>query len=319
MTTTITPEALELAQVAYSRALTGPGSHVRGLEAAIIAALPELLAAQPPHGMTPSQLARRLERGEKWQVAAQPASSAGGHEQQSITARVCGITPGMSRVTLQLGDRIPDWADLGCIVALAAPVAGEAAQRHTAESARALAERAVKSIALIGPLAKLPSHVQSVVQSYAALVARSVLLHDGGQPAPAAVPVDGLTGAFLADVVTAAGLLRTGHRSKALADRISDKAYQLRSTLNPPQPAAQGVDLERAIDIMWTWQSALGGHVYDGRDVARTLTAPDMESIGVNPDVLIGVDRRGPAIVVAKREIIRALTAQHQQKESGNG
>jgi len=50
---TITPEALELAQVAYNRALGGPGSHAHGLEAAILAALPELLAAQP--GMTTSE------------------------------------------------------------------------------------------------------------------------------------------------------------------------------------------------------------------------------------------------------------------------
>ncbi|MEP9689716.1 hypothetical protein QYG59_18315 [Xanthomonas perforans] len=63
-------------------------------------------------------------------------------------------------------------------------------ERHTAESARALAERAVQSVELIGTLAG-PSHVQAVVRSYAALVARSCLLYDGGQPAPAAVPVDG--------------------------------------------------------------------------------------------------------------------------------
>lgn len=45
--------------------------------------------------------------------------------QDVVAAYVCGMTPGMNRVNLQLDGPIPEWADLGCHVrlsALAAPV-----------------------------------------------------------------------------------------------------------------------------------------------------------------------------------------------------
>lgn len=71
--------------------------------------------------------------------------------------------------------------------------------------------------------------------------------------------------------------------------------------------AAQGVDLGRALDIMWNWQEQLGGHVYDARDVARTLTSSDMQSIGVDAVACIDASNRNEAIVLAKREILRAL------------
>jgi len=57
----------------------------------------------------------------------------------------------------------------------------------------------------------------------------------------AQVPV-GLTGAFLSDVVTAAGLVSTGGQSKALASRISDEAYRLLPLVSAAPPA-QGIDL----------------------------------------------------------------------------
>ncbi|WP_126946612.1 hypothetical protein [Xanthomonas sp. BRIP62409] len=118
-------------------------------------------------------------------------------------------------------------ADFACALAvhLAArqPVGQE---RHTAESARALADRAVQSVELIGTLAGLPSHVQGVVRSYAALVARSCLLYDGGQPAPAAVPVDALLASDHSGMrVDYSGLIRQtrgaltrGERDPALAE-----------------------------------------------------------------------------------------------------
>lgn len=117
------------------------------------------------------------------------------------------------------------------------------------------------------------------------------------------------------------GFTRNQMRDYARAALASQPLNELSGNSGqlPQAPAAAALDLERAIDIMWTWQSALGGHVYDGRDVARTLTAPDMESIGVNPDVLIGVDRREPAIVIAKREIIRALLAAAPAPEVSGG
>jgi len=72
-------------------------------------------------------------------------------------------------------------------------------------------------------------------------------------------------------------------------------------------PPAQPVDLGAAIDLMWTWQEQLGGHVYDVRDVARTLTTPDMQAIGVDPMAVEFAENRGAAIVLAKQEILRAL------------
>lgn len=59
---------------------------------------------------------------------------------------------------------------------------------------------------------------------------------------PGAQKPVGLTGAFLSDVVTAAGLVSTGGQSKALASRISDEAYRLLPLVSAAPPA-QGVDL----------------------------------------------------------------------------
>lgn len=101
----ITPEALERAQVAYSRALTGPGSHVRGLEAAILAALPELLAAQP-------------------------ASTAGG--QEPVATCRCGA-PCRKVILERGGDNGWGDDDSRTVLRYAAPVAGEAAQGITPE------------------------------------------------------------------------------------------------------------------------------------------------------------------------------------------
>lgn len=50
------------------------------------------------------------------------------------------------------------------------------------KSARALANKAVEAVKMIGPLAELPGHVQEVVKAYAALVARSALLHVASSP-----------------------------------------------------------------------------------------------------------------------------------------
>lgn len=69
----------------------------------------------------------------------------------------------------------------------------------------------------------------------------------------------------------------------------------------------QGIDLGRALEIMWNWQEQLGGHVFDARDVARTLTSSDMQAIAVDARVCIDATNRNQAIVLAKREIVRAL------------
>ncbi|HEY8331527.1 MAG TPA: hypothetical protein VIO83_09405 [Pseudomonas sp.] len=83
--------------------------------------------------------------------------------------------------------------------------------------------------------------------------------------------------------------------------------------------AAQGIDLGRALDIMWNWQEQLGGHVFDARDVARTLTSSDMQAIGVDARACIDATNRNQAIVLAKREIVRALSSGQRDAAPGVG
>lgn len=84
-------------------------------------------------------------------------------------------------------------------------------------------------------------------------------------------------------------------------------------------PPAQGIDLGRALDIMWNWQEQLGGHVFDARDVARTLTSSDMQAIGVDARACIDATNRNQAIVLAKREIVRALSSDQRDAAPGVG
>lgn len=85
-------------------------------------------------------------------------------------------------------------------------------------------------------------------------------------------------------------------------NRLPDGDYEVYAAL-----PAQSVDLGAAIDLMWAWQEQLGGHVYDVRDVARTLTSPTMQAIGVDPMAVECAENRGESIVLAKQEILRAL------------
>ncbi len=82
-------------------------------------------------------------------------------------------------------------------------------------------------------------------------------------------------------------------------------------------PPAQGIDLGRALDIMWNWQEQLGGHVFDARDVVRTLTSSDMQAIGVDARACIDATDRNQAIVLAKREIVRALSSGQRDAAPG--
>lgn len=105
------------------------------------------------------------------------------------------------------------------------------------------------------------------------------------------------------------------HAGQPEATTSASRADAVSALTDPPRieplysrPPAHAVDLARAIDIMWTWQEQLGGHVFDVRDVARTLTSPDMQAIGVDARACIDATDRNQAIVLAKREILRALT-----------
>lgn len=82
-------------------------------------------------------------------------------------------------------------------------------------------------------------------------------------------------------------------------------------------PPAQSIDLGRALDIMWNWQEQLGGHVFDARDVVRTLTSSDMQAIGVDARACIDATDRNQAIVLAKREIVRALSSGQRDAAPG--
>lgn len=405
MTTTITPEALERAQVAYSRALTGPGSHVRGLEAAILAALPELLAAQPqggsqlagyyvpnarvcsdgsyedgPGGLVLAEFAtdKIRQHGEPVYFGAQPASSAGGQPVAKIH-RDGYWTNDAGRDPF---DRFGPNANASSMAVYAAPVAGEAAQLRNAleRIERWELPETGETWPSGGALSYEAAHGSNGVRDYIRGIARQALAAAPPAPAaesgvivrrdgrglivavavngriiaanpeyvtgPAAVPVDGeillfalnsgfgVTKNLPASCLTDAANTEMAWSVSRVEPPFCDpkgirtwtgptptaavvKAATALGMKLPNKPAAQGVDLGRAIDIVWTWQSALGGHVYDGRDVARTLITPDMESIGVNPDVLIGIESKNEAVVIAKREIIRALIdSQHQQQES---
>ena len=84
---------------------------------------------------------------------------------------------------------------------------------------------------------------KETVEKYAVDYARAALAQ-----AQSCVPaVDGLRlTRFLTDVVTAAGLLSHGNQSKAVAERVSDEAFAIRSMLaaspqpQPVQPSERG-------------------------------------------------------------------------------
>lgn len=99
--------------------------------------------------------------------------------------------------------------------------------------------------------------------------------------------------------------------------RITDEDMPDGSVPVYAAPPAQSIDLERALDIMWNWQEQLGGHVFDVRDVARTLTSSDMQAIGVDAKACADATDRNEAIVLAKREILRAFLASHRAAAPG--
>jgi hypothetical protein len=82
----------------------------------------------------------------------------------------------------------------------------------------------------------------------------------------------------------------------------------------PYQPQAASstqanVTVAHAFDLGFEWRNVLDGHVYDGRDVGRTLTARIFDGLGVDPNVVSGFDSKADGIMKAKAEIKRALTA----------
>lgn len=144
-------------------------------------------------------------------------------------------------------DRVQDYAR--------AAVAGRKSVEHephqTVDSARELAQRAVDSVALIGTLAGLPEHVQKVVKSYAGLVARTVLLHDGGQPVPAAVPLE---------VFGALDRIERAAEKRRLAYSIRDDIDTVRAALaTHPQQAAASVNINAIRYLYLRAQPAEGG------------------------------------------------------------
>jgi hypothetical protein len=76
----------------------------------------------------------------------------------------------------------------------------------------------------------------------------------------------------------------------------------------PPEPV-RGIDVAQAFDLGFEWAMALFGHVFDSRDVARTLTLESLDGLGINPHAVDGYACRSTGIVQAKAEIKRALLA----------
>lgn len=64
---------------------------------------------------------------------------------------------------------------------------------------------------------------------------------------------------------------------------------------------------EHLFDAAFQWSRMLQGHVFDGRDVARTLTAQFFDGLPINLNAVDGAARLAPAIQQARQEIIRAF------------
>lgn len=79
------------------------------------------------------------------------------------------------------------------------------------------------------------------------------------------------------------------------------------------------VGLDHAAALLWNWYIQLEGHVYDVRDVSRTLTSNGMQDIGVDPKVVIDARHKNEAVLLALREILRALAARQPVCRNCNG
>jgi hypothetical protein len=284
MTTTITPEALELAQVAYSRALAGPGSHARGVEAAILAALPELLAAQPDESHA-SYALRAL-------VAA-------GHVSQQKVDEALAIATNVLTAS-SAGGQEP----------VACPVAGEAARIETAlrdaltyvgqradGDLATLAERAEvwmrESRCLIDSLQKTIGFRDANIVSLEKQMDKLIDDRRDGSPAPAAVPV-GHVSVIQQDANNYCLILRL----LGMEDE-GDPVAEVRQLVEArdSQPAAQGVDWQH---IANEWADCACNGVQWIKNV-RDFPAMAADALA---EMQSNYDR------------IRAM--QHQQKESGD-
>ncbi|WP_138436374.1 hypothetical protein [Marinobacter shengliensis] len=86
-----------------------------------------------------------------------------------------------------------------------------------------------------------------------------------------------------------------------------------------PQPVQQGNVPDypgNCFDLGFQWHRMLQGHVFDGRDVCRTMQAEFFDGYGVNPSVVDGFAGKEAATVQAKAEIMRALNNKYARPGS---
>lgn len=94
-------------------------------------------------------------------------------------------------------------------------------------------------------------------------------------------------------------------------DELEDFVRKLPTAAAPAVVVDEAVACSPANAFMlgFEWRQMLNGHVYDGRDVGRTLTARIFDGLDINPNAVDGLVSKDAATCQAIAEIKRAITA----------